>query len=112
MSGRGARLGTGGRQVDRRVHGRQRRRHHEDDQQHQHHVDERRDVDLVQLAELVVAVVETHAMASTPPRLGAAMRRVIVRAAVEIAADQAQHLGGGVASAAPDSRAIQRENML
>jgi hypothetical protein len=40
------------------IDGRERRRHHEDDQQHQDHVDERRDVDLVQFAEIVVAVIE------------------------------------------------------
>ena len=43
-------FGTGGRKVDGNVHCRQRRRNHEDDQQYQNHVDERRDVDLVDLA--------------------------------------------------------------
>src|SRR6185437_4823086 len=57
----GARLGLGGgdRQVHRDIHRRERRRHHEDDEQNQHHVDERRDVDLVALGELVVIVLQS-----------------------------------------------------
>jgi len=60
------RLSIGGGKVDGDIDRRQRRRHHEDDQQHQHHVDERRDVDVVDLVQLVGAVVETHRHGATP----------------------------------------------
>src|SRR6516162_5167428 len=49
------------RQIDLNVDGGERRRHHEDNEQHQHHVDERRDVDLMDLVQRVLAMVETYA---------------------------------------------------
>src|SRR3546814_8766732 len=45
-------------------------RYHEDDQQHQHHVDERRDVDLMVLGEVVATRIELacHPAYSATPR--------------------------------------------
>ena len=66
------------RQIDRKIHGRQRRRHHEDDQKHEHHVDERRHIDVVRLVEIVVIVVRyrrvTDRHGLTPPRATSACR--------------------------------------
>ncbi len=49
------------REIDRNIHGRKRSRDHEDDEQDQHHVDERRDVDLMNLGESVLALIEACA---------------------------------------------------
>src|SRR4029077_19524188 len=53
-------FGIGGRQIHRKVDGRERRRNNKNNQQTQNHADERRDVDFVDLAQSLVAVIETH----------------------------------------------------
>src|SRR6516165_9646396 len=55
------RLGREAREVDVDVDRGQRRGDHEDDQQHQNDVDERRDVDFMDVGELLLTVIKTYA---------------------------------------------------
>src|SRR6516165_4175311 len=57
------------RQIDLNVYGGERCCYHEDNEQHEHHVDERRDVDLMDLAQRIIAMVETHDGPLVPTRV-------------------------------------------
>src|SRR5690606_26918368 len=97
------RFGAGGRQVQLHDPGGQGRRHHEDDQQQQHDVDERGDVDLAVLRQIVAATfLQLHAHGSAylhhVGHLALAGGLVI-----QVTADQQQYFGSGIAQLCPET---------
>src|SRR5262249_46878009 len=108
------------RQIDLNVYSGERRRHHEDNEQHEHHVDERRDVDLMDLVQRIIAVVETHDGPLVPTQwicVPLTRRRTMPRGrrgggAVEIAANQREHLRRCVAKLRAVARNQARKRVI